>query len=89
LRPKNSESGQVRGRLFRFLIRGDKIMTSQSLMAGAAALVLSGPAAAAPDDRAVVAEMDVAYQAAVKRNDLAAMDRILHPDFVLVRPARW
>lgn len=29
--------------------------------------------------------MDVEYQAAVKRGDVATMERILHPDFVLVR----
>jgi ketosteroid isomerase-like protein len=28
--------------------------------------------------------MDTEYQAAVERNDWKAMDRILHPDFVLV-----
>lgn len=60
-------------------------MTSQSLMAGAAALALSSAPAEAGDDRAVVAALDVAYQAAVKRNDVATMERILHPDFVLVR----
>jgi ketosteroid isomerase-like protein len=37
------------------------------------------------DDRALVAALDVEYQAAVKRNDADTMDRILHPDFVLVR----
>lgn len=37
------------------------------------------------DDRQIVAALDVEYQAAVKRNDAATMDRILHPDFVLVR----
>jgi ketosteroid isomerase-like protein len=67
------------------MIRGEKIMTSQTLLAGAAVLALSGSSAAAEDDQAVVAAMDIAYQAAVKRNDLATMDRILHPDFVLVR----
>lgn len=54
-------------------------MTTQMVDAAARA-----PAAAA-DDRAVVAAMDLAYQAAVKRNDLATMDSILHPDFELVR----
>ena len=34
--------------------------------------------------RAVVAALDTAYQAAVKANDAATMDRILHKDFVLV-----
>jgi ketosteroid isomerase-like protein len=38
-----------------------------------------------PDqDRQAVAELDTAYQAAVKRNDAAAMARILHPRMVLV-----
>lgn len=36
------------------------------------------------DDGAVVAGLDTAYQAAVKGNDAAAMDRILADDFVLV-----
>ena len=35
-------------------------------------------------DRASVAALDTAYQAAVKANDAAAMGRILAPDFVLV-----
>jgi ketosteroid isomerase-like protein len=41
-------------------------------------------AAAAIDDAKTVAALDTEYQAAVERNDAAAMDRILHPDFVLV-----
>ncbi|HMI38193.1 MAG TPA: nuclear transport factor 2 family protein [Steroidobacteraceae bacterium] len=43
--------------------------------------------AAAPGtdkDRQAVAELDTAYQAAVKRNDAAAMARILHPQMMLV-----
>ena len=36
------------------------------------------------DDRRTVAALDIAYQAAVKHNDFETMDRILHPDFVLV-----
>lgn len=36
------------------------------------------------DDTKVVADLDTAYQAAVERSDWQAMDRILHPDFVLV-----
>jgi ketosteroid isomerase-like protein len=48
------------------------------LFAGIAAL-------AAPNaDRDKVAQLDRAYQAAVKRNDAEAMKRILHPDFQLV-----
>ena len=37
-----------------------------------------------PDDRKVVAALDTEYQAAVKNNDAAMMDRILADDFVLV-----
>lgn len=36
------------------------------------------------DDRDVVARLDLEYQAAVKRNDAAAMDKILHSDFALI-----
>lgn len=38
----------------------------------------------ARDDRAVVAALDKQYQAAVKANDTATMNRILADDFVLV-----
>ena len=41
-------------------------------------------AATGGGDQATVAALDIAYQAAVKANDAAAMDRILHPGFVLV-----
>lgn len=40
--------------------------------------------AAANDDKAAVAALDTQYQAAVKANDAATMDRILADDFVLV-----
>ena len=36
-----------------------------------------GPRALPPDDRATVAKLDTMYQAAVKANDAAAMDKIL------------
>jgi ketosteroid isomerase-like protein len=49
---------------------------------GVIALALSASAAAA-DDWATVAALDTEYQAAVKSNDVAAMDRILADDFVL------
>lgn len=39
---------------------------------------------AADDAAAIVAALDTEYQAAVKRNDAATMDRILADDFVLV-----
>ena len=40
--------------------------------------------ASAADDKATVAALDTAYQAAVQANDVAGMDRILADDFVLV-----
>ena len=36
------------------------------------------------DDQKTVAELDTQYQAAVKKNDAATMDRLLADDFVLV-----
>lgn len=57
------------------------------LAAGALAATMVLPAGAAPspeEDRRTVAALDVEFQAAVKRNDFPTMDRILHPDFVLV-----
>ena len=41
-------------------------------------------ASAATDDQKTVAALDTEYQAAVKNNDAAIMDRILADDFVLV-----
>lgn len=35
-------------------------------------------------DAAIVAALDTEYQEAVKRNDAATQDRIMHPDFALV-----
>lgn len=53
-----------------------------------AVAALSLPAIGAPAgvevDRRAVAALDRAFQGAVKRNDAAAMARILHEDFVLV-----
>ncbi len=40
--------------------------------------------ASASDDEKIVAALDTQYQAAVKNNDTATMDRILADDFVLV-----
>lgn len=50
-------------------------------------LAMALPSAALADvaaDRAAVAALDTEYQAAVKHNDTATMDRILADDFVLV-----
>ena len=41
-------------------------------------------AAASADDQKTVAALDTQYQAAVKANDAATMDRILADDFILV-----
>jgi len=41
-------------------------------------------ARSAADDEKVVEALDIEYQAAVKENDVATMDRILADDFVLV-----
>src|SRR5216110_391579 len=48
------------------------------------AFLWSSFAFAAADVAKTVASLDTEYQAAVERNDAATMDRILHPDFVLV-----
>lgn len=42
------------------------------------------PAASSTDDEKIVAALDTEYQAAVKKNDVATMDRILADDFALV-----
>ena len=56
------------------------------LHAAALAVTLSATVAHADpaSDAAVVAALDTQYQAAVERNDVDTMARILHPDFVLV-----
>ncbi len=53
------------------------------LAASAAALSMGGGAGAA-DNRAIIAALDTAYQAAVERNDAEAMAAILHEDMILV-----
>ena len=57
-------------------------------LACAVALLSMGAAgavqASAEEDRKTVAALDVEFQAAVKRNDAATIDRILHEDMVLV-----
>jgi len=54
-------------------------------MLGVAFMILEPkPANAAADDVKIVADLDTRYQLAVKQNDAATMDRILHHEFVLV-----
>lgn len=57
-------------------------MTTEILTAALIVAALTAPPTR--DDRTVVAELDTAYQAAVKANDAPAMDKILHEQFVLV-----
>lgn len=64
-------------------------MTGTKSAAAAFALLLAtgavGAAHATPEeDRATIAELDTAYQAAVERNDADAMAAILHPEMILV-----
>ena len=53
-------------------------------LAAGAILAAPAPGRSPERDAAEVAALDTAYQAAVERNDAAAMDRILADDFVLV-----
>ena len=57
-----------------------------ALLSTASVAIVAAALATVPlrDDRTIVAELDTAYQAAVKQNDAAAMRRILHEQFVLV-----
>lgn len=48
------------------------------------AIPFSDASASVADDERAVAVLDTEYQAAVKKNDAATMDRILADDFVLV-----
>jgi ketosteroid isomerase-like protein len=57
-------------------------MKSPSVLLLIAVLLASTPAKA--DDRQTVAALDTEYQAAVRKNDVATMNRILADDFVLV-----
>ena len=61
-------------------------MRSEKFSYAAVALTLAAHIAHADaeEDRREVARLDTAYQAAVERNDAAAMDAILHPDMVVV-----
>jgi ketosteroid isomerase-like protein len=48
------------------------------------ALAVSGRAASTTDQEKIVAALDTQYQAAVKHNDVATMDKLLADDFILV-----
>jgi ketosteroid isomerase-like protein len=55
-----------------------------SLFIFIALAVVNGVGALPVDDRATVAALDTEFQAAVKNNDVATIDRILADDFVIV-----
>src|SRR5437868_8226427 len=60
---------------------------TRALAFTAGVLMTIGPtsrAGSSADDEKTVAALDTEYQAAVKKNDVATMDRILADDFVLV-----
>ena len=62
-----------------------RIKLTAFLAAGALLVTTSTQLQASPqDDARIVAALDTEYQAAVKNNDVATMDRILADDFVLV-----
>jgi ketosteroid isomerase-like protein len=62
-------------------------MTMQALttiMAMTAGLVFGTARAAGDEDSRVVGRLDVEFQAAVKANDVSTIERILHPDMILI-----
>ena len=62
-------------------------MTMQALttiMAMTAGLVFGTARAAGDEDGRIVGRLDVEFQAAVKANDVSTIDRILHPDMILI-----
>jgi ketosteroid isomerase-like protein len=60
-------------------------ISAAASVAAACFFLAAAPAKAGPEeDRAKVSALDIAYQAAVKRNDAEAMSRILDERFVLI-----
>ena len=60
------------------------LLTTVIAVALAARPVASDDSTKPADDKTILAGLDTEYQAAVKTNDFATMDRILADDFVLV-----
>ncbi len=61
------------------------LQAARGLAVALGVLLMPSAAHASPEqDRATVAALDTAYQAAVERNDAEGMARILHPDMILV-----
>jgi ketosteroid isomerase-like protein len=54
------------------------------MLAVAALIALNGASALAAGEEKIVAALDTQYQAAVQKNDVATMDKILADNFVLV-----
>jgi ketosteroid isomerase-like protein len=68
-----------------FAPRSKKIMRALAFTLGILmAFLPASHAESSADDEKIVAALDTEYQAAVKKNDAATMDRILADDFVLV-----
>jgi len=63
---------------------GPGVLIAAALIVSAVAALAETSRTPAEDAAAIVAALDTEYQSAVKRNDAAAMDRILADDFVLV-----
>lgn len=59
-------------------------MRALLVLSGVVLLGFASSTQPAVDDAAVVAGLDIKYQAAVKANDVAGMDAILADDFILV-----
>jgi ketosteroid isomerase-like protein len=76
-RLRSHSIGQQPGATMQSIFRS---LAAASLAFAAVSISLASP----PDDKAAVAALDTQYQAAVKANDAATMDRILADDFVLV-----
>jgi ketosteroid isomerase-like protein len=55
-----------------------------TIMAMAAGLVFGTARAAGDEDSRIVGRLDVEFQAAVKANDVSTIERILHPDMILI-----
>jgi len=73
--------------LFPLRIKPCRSFATRALAFAVGILMTIGPtsrAACSVDDEKAVAALDTEYQAAVKKNDVATMDRILADDFMLV-----
>jgi ketosteroid isomerase-like protein len=55
-----------------------------TIMAMTAGLVFGTARAAGDEDSRIVGRLDVEFQAAVKANDVSTIERILHPDMILI-----